>query len=35
MSYIEFRDKYMGKYIDVDGQYGAQCRLGSRTKILY
>ena len=25
MTYIEFRDKYNGKYIDVDNQYGAQC----------
>lgn len=31
MTYIEFRDKYRGKYIDVDGQYGAQCwDLGQR-----
>lgn len=25
MTYNEFRDKYKGKYIDVDNQYGAQC----------
>lgn len=31
MKYIEFRDKYNGKYIDVDGQFGAQCwDLGQR-----
>lgn len=25
MTYVEFRNKYNGKYIDYDGQYGAQC----------
>lgn len=31
MTYIEFRDKYNEKYIDVDNEYGAQCwDLGQR-----
>ena len=25
MTYQEFKDKYNGKYIDYDGQYGGQC----------
>lgn len=25
MTYIEFRDKYNGKYLDYDGSYGCQC----------
>ena len=25
MTYIEFRDKYNGKYVDYDGSYGSQC----------
>lgn len=28
MGYAEFKKKYEGKYIDYDGQYGAQCRAG-------
>lgn len=35
MTYKEFRDKYNGKWVDYDGAYGCQCRLGSRRKIFY
>ena len=35
MGYAEFKNKYNGKYIDVDNQYGAQCLMGFGTEILY
>ena len=31
MTYQEFKNKYNGKYIDFDGAYGCQCRLGFST----
>ena len=30
MTYQEFKDKYNGKYIDYDKQYGSQCLMGLR-----
>ena len=34
LTYQDFKKKYNGKYIDFDGYYGSQCRLGLGT-ILY
>lgn len=35
MTYQEFKDKYNNQWIDWDGAYGCQCRLGLGTKVLY
>lgn len=31
MTYQEFKNKYNEQYIDYDGAYGCQCRLGFNT----
>ena len=33
MTYQEFKKKYNGKYVDFDGYYGSQCRLGLGTTV--
>jgi hypothetical protein len=35
MTYIEFKEKYNGKFVDYDGQYGSQCQLGFGANVFY